>query len=78
MAGRLALRQAGNWIFVEPRDGMRVLDRSTGQDRRYLDDWLAPATPAAPSGGTTVDSEARSAIAEIIATLREAGILPQS
>lgn len=77
-AGQLALRQAGNWIFARPRDGMRVLDRSTGQDRRYHDDWLAPTLPAAPAGGTTVDAEARSAIAEIVAALREAGVLPQS
>lgn len=75
-AGQLALRQSGNWIFVAPRDGMRVLDRSTGQDRRFHDSWLAPTAPSAPSGGTTVDAEARTAIAGIIASLREAGLLP--
>lgn len=77
-AGHLALRQGGNWLFAPPRDGMRVLDRSTGQDRRYHDEWLAPAVPAAPTGGTTIDAEARTAIAGIIACLREAGLLPQS
>lgn len=76
-AGHLALRQGGNWIFVPPRDGMRVLDRSTGQDRRYRDEWRAPAVPAAPTGGATIDAEARTAIAGIIASLREAGVLPQ-
>ncbi|HMP56120.1 MAG TPA: DUF2793 domain-containing protein [Novosphingobium sp.] len=76
-AGQLALRQGGNWIFVPPRDGMRVLDRATGQDRRYRNGWLAATVPAAPSGGTTIDAEARTAIGEIIARLRTAGILPQ-
>ena len=76
-AGHLALRQGGNWLFAPPRDGMRVLDRSTGQDRRYHDEWRAPSVPAAPTGGTTIDAEARTAIAGIIASLREAGLLPQ-
>lgn len=73
-AGKLAGRQGGNWLFVTPRDGMRVLDLATGQDRRYAAGWLAPGTPAAPVGGGVVDVQARSAIAEIVATLQQAGI----
>ncbi|MBW8785985.1 MAG: DUF2793 domain-containing protein [Novosphingobium sp.] len=75
-SGKLACRSAGNWLFVTPRDGMRLLDRSTGQEHRYSGGWLAPAAPAAPSGGATIDSEARSAIGAIVAALREAGIFP--
>jgi hypothetical protein len=74
-AGKLALRQLGNWLFVGPRDGLRVLDRSTGQDIRYAGGWLAPTAPAAPSGGATVDAEARTAIADLIDGLIDAGIL---
>lgn len=76
-AGKLACRQAGNWLFVAPRDGMRVLDRSNGQERRYFGGWQAPTAPAAPSGGTTVDSEARIAIAELMAALVSAGVFGQ-
>jgi hypothetical protein len=77
-AGDLASYQGGGWIFVSPRDGVRVLDRSSGQDIRYLDGWHRPATPAEPAGGATVDAEARSAIADLIAALIEGGLLAAS
>jgi hypothetical protein len=76
--GKLACRQAGNWLFVAPRDGMRILDRTSGQERRYLGGWLAPSPPAPPSGGGTVDAEARAAIAALTAALRVSGVFPQS
>ncbi len=75
--GAIACRQGGNWLFVAPRDGIRLLDRSTGQERRYFGSWQTPAAPAGPSGGVTVDSEARAAILELIASLREAGVFAQ-
>jgi hypothetical protein len=73
-AGKLACRQAGNWLFATPRDGMRVLNKATGQERFYFGTWQAPATPAAPSGGTTVDVEARTAITSLINALRYVGV----
>ena len=76
--GNIACRQSGNWLFVAPRDGIRVLDRSTGQEQRYFGSWQVPVTPTAPTGGATVDSEARSSILELIAALKQAGILSQS
>lgn len=76
--GRIACRQAGNWLFVTPRDGMRVLDRTTGQERRFSGIWRAPTSPVEPSGGSTVDAEARGAILELIAALREAGIFAET
>lgn len=75
-AGRLAFRQAGNWLFATPRDGMRVLDRTTGQELRFREGWQAPEPPPEPSGGSVVDSEARAAIQGLIAALRLAGIFP--
>lgn len=73
--GAIACRQGGNWLFVTPVDGMRVLDRTTGQEGRFHAGWHWPVTPASPSGGATIDAEARLAIAAIIAALRTAGIL---
>lgn len=74
-AGKLACRQAGNWLFVTPRDGMRLLNRATGQEIRYFGVWQTPAHPAAASGGSVIDSEARAAIGAIIATLESAGVI---
>jgi Protein of unknown function (DUF2793) len=75
-AGKIAARQAGNWLFFAPRDGMKLLNRATGQEQRYSGAWQVATRPAAPSGGTTVDAEARGAIAAILASLTTAGIIP--
>ena len=75
-AGQIAAMQGGNWLFITPRDGMRMLDRSTGQDRRYFGAWRQPVAPSLPTGGTVVDIEARSAIAELVSSLRQTGIFP--
>jgi hypothetical protein len=77
-AGMLACRQAGNWLFVTPRDGMRVLDRGTGQERLFFGSWKIPDVAEEPIGGSTVDAQARAAIAQLIAALRVAGIFPES
>jgi hypothetical protein len=76
--GKLAARQAGNWLFVAPTEGMRLFDRSTGQILLYRGGWQRPSAPAAPSGGSIVDAEARSAIADLMTALAEAGIFPGS
>jgi len=72
--GKLACREAGNWLFLTPRDGMRIFDRASGQELHYFDGWQRAAPPAEPTGGATVDSEARQAIAELTAALRVAGV----
>jgi hypothetical protein len=73
--GKLASFQAGNWLFAVPNDGMRLFDRSTSQMLLYRGGWQRPTTPAEPSGGTTIDAEARAAIADLIIALTQAGIL---
>lgn len=75
-SGKLACRQSGQWLFVTPRDGLRLHSRALGQEIRYLSEWIAPDRPAAPSGGSTIDAEARTAIAAILASLEQAGIIP--
>jgi len=74
--GSVACRQSGDWLFVMPRDGMRIFDRSSGQSWLYSSGWQVPSAISAPTGGTTVDSEARTVITALIAGLRKAGILP--
>lgn len=75
-AGKLAARQSGNWLFATPRDGMKLLNRATGQEIRYFGIWKSAARPALPSGGTTIDAEARTTIAAILAALTIAGMVP--
>lgn len=75
-AGQLACFQGGSWLYVSPRDGLRVLDRLTEQELLYHGGWQRPAAPAMPSGGAVIDNEARTAIADIVAALRLARLLP--
>lgn len=76
-AGAFASYQAGGWIFAMPRDGMQVLEKPSGQQIRFHGSWQRPETPAEPSGGTTIDAEARAAITGLIEALIDAGILAQ-
>ncbi len=77
-AGELACLQGGNWLFAEPRNGMTVYDENAGQIRRFADGWISAAQVAAPAGGTTVDTEARNAIAGLVAALVAGGLLPSA
>lgn len=76
--GEIAMRQSGNWLFAAPCAGMRLTNLQTGQESRYLDAWHAPARPVLPAGGTTIDTEARTALAAILSVLTESGIIPPS
>lgn len=75
-AGEIAAYAGGNWLFFTPRDGFRLLNRATGQELRFRGSWQQPARPGAPSGGTTIDTEARVTIAALLQCLTEAGIIP--
>lgn len=63
---------------MTPRDGLRILDRSTGQERRFLGSWRIAEEPVEPIGGSIVDAEARAAISQLIGALRVAGIYPDN
>lgn len=74
----IATYQSGNWTFTTPVNGMRAFDSIATQDIRYRNGWTRATAPAAPTGGTTIDSEARTAIIQLIAVLVQAGILPEA
>ncbi len=77
-SGKIAARQAGNWLFFAPRDGLKLLNRATGQELRFAGTWKSAARPPAPSGGAVIDAEARTAVVQIIAALTVAGIVTAS
>jgi hypothetical protein len=76
--GQLACRQAGNWLFTAPVDGMTVYDRSAGCIAHFMNEWASAAAVSLPAGGGTVDSEARTALSDLVASLQSVGVLPQS
>lgn len=68
--GALAGWTGGGWRFVAPRTGLRIFDIAAAAFRIFDGAWTAPpAAPPAPLDGTTVDAEARLAIAQIITRL---------
>lgn len=74
--GEIACRQEGQWLFFTLSDGMRIFDREMGQQRLFLKEWREAQQAGSPSGGATIDAEARAAINEIITGLQNAGIFP--
>ena len=76
--GELAIRVGGSWNFVSPGEGSTVFDRNARVQLRYDSGWVAATSPTPPTGGSSIDAEARSAISEILDALRVAGIIPDS
>lgn len=72
--GSIAGYIAATWVFAEAREGMQVYDLASGQYLVYAAGWVRQAAPAAPTGGGTVDAQARAAIAELILALRGVGV----
>ena len=69
---------AGGWRFIAAQAGLRVYDKNSACFRHYTDTWKRCVAPAAPSGGTMIDQEARTAIANVLEKLIAAGILATS
>lgn len=76
--GAIAMKNGHSWTFIEPRDGLRVLDLTRGATLLYLGHWRKPSVPVEPLGGTSVDGEARTAINDLVAALQALGILPSA
>ena len=63
------------WSFVSPVAGMELRDASSNALLRFENGWQQPAAVADPSGGTTIDAEARSALTALLIALRENGTI---
>lgn len=73
--GQIAAWQGAQWIFLVPGEGMTAFDRATGTRFVHSGGWLVAPSVTEPSGGSTVDAEARGAIAAIVAALSHYGLL---
>lgn len=62
------------WEFIPPAKGMTVFDQMAEVELRFNRGWQSAAEPAAPTGGSTIDTEARAAIESLIEALRTAGV----
>ena len=72
----LACWQQGQWVFMAPASGMSVYDRNLDAMRHFKGTWSKPTAIDLPSGGSTVDTQARTAIDQILSILRASGHLP--
>ncbi|MDE2562078.1 MAG: DUF2793 domain-containing protein [Sphingomonadales bacterium] len=72
--GALAGWTGGGWRIVAPQAGMRVFDTTSAAFRLFNAAWSTPANPVPPQGGAIIDNEARQAIGDIVARLKEAGV----
>lgn len=76
--GAIACFQQGQWLFQPPRDGLRLLNRATGQTLCHHQQWRAAEKPVPPVGGATIDTQARTAIAALITALEVSGVFADS
>ena len=72
----IALWTAGGWRFAPARYGMQVTRLADGARLRFDGAaWAGPGVVGATVGGSTIDSEARSAISTLILHLAAQGLL---
>ncbi len=76
-AGKIASWTENGWRYWEPKAGTHVFDRQADCFRIFHGDgWFAPTALPAPTGGTTIDVEARAAISSILGILRDFRFFP--
>ncbi|MDG6079192.1 DUF2793 domain-containing protein [Erythrobacter litoralis] len=59
------------WTYAAPVKGMTVFERNRGKKRCYLNGWSDIEAIENPTGGETIDVEARHAITQLIETLEK-------
>ncbi|MCA0979066.1 DUF2793 domain-containing protein [Qipengyuania flava] len=74
-AGSLANWDGNQWTFAAPRAGMMAFDRERAALLRFFEGaWASLQAPALAEGGAVIDQEARQAIEELAAGLKQFGI----
>lgn len=71
----IAVGIGGDWHFVAPCEGMQVFDCEAGQWLVFRSEWRGAAAPVLPASGSIIDTEARTALTQLIEALRDLGIL---
>lgn len=71
----MAVLIGGDWRFVPPVEGLLLFDRGAGRIIVFLSQWHTAPEVAPPTGGAVIDTEARTAITDLIAALRTSGVL---
>ena len=72
--GQLAFWDGQIWTFLSPFEGLRIFDKSAGRYLLFKATWEKGTVLTEPAGGTTVDIQARAAIAEIVGIMRQFGL----
>ena len=71
----IAVRVAGAWHFVPPREGMRLFDAAADRCLFFQSGWRTATNPTVPTTGSVIDSEARATLTQLLQVLRDIGIL---
>jgi hypothetical protein len=74
-ADALAFWDGVQWSFCAPVDGMQMFDRAEGQWILFRSGWRRATRPQTPTGGSTIDVEARAAIGAIIDAIATLSII---
>ena len=64
----------GQWTFASPTSGLVVHERSSASSLVYRDGWQRLEAPSIPADGDFIDVQARTAIEDLIALLRQYGL----
>ena len=76
-ANHIAGWSGGGWRLIAPVEAMQLFISSAQVKARFSQgNWSINGIISPPGGGSTIDSEARTAIDSILAALETAGILP--
>lgn len=71
----VAVRIAGDWRFVVPRESLLLFDRDASRMIVFRSQWHSAKVIRLPDGDTVLNREARSALAALVKALQVIGVL---